>query len=175
MVAEAAAGDAADVVAPLRGTIQRIEPDVPVRITLQSEVVERALASRRFTMLLLGGFSLVGLLLAGVGIYGVVAYSVARRTREMGIRVALGAEPSSVRRMVVGVAMRLVAGGVAVGIVGSLLTSRLLQGLLYEVQPGDPITLVGVTLLLLATALLASWVPARAGTRADPTVTMRAE
>ena len=126
-------------------------------------------------MMLLGGFSVVGLLLAGVGIYGVVAYSVARRTREMGIRVALGADPSSVGRMVVGSSMRLVVGGVVVGIAGAVFATRLLRGLLYEVQPGDPLTLAGVTLVLVATALLASWIPARAGTRTDPMVTMRAE
>jgi ABC-type antimicrobial peptide transport system permease subunit len=126
-------------------------------------------------MLLLGGFSFVGLLLAGVGIYGVVAYSVARRTREMGIRVALGADPASVGRMVIRSAMQLVMGGIVVGVAGALAASRLLRSLLYEVEPGDPLTLVGVTALLVGTALLASWFPARAGTRTDPMVTMRAE
>ena len=175
VVVEAAAGDATSAVGPLRETIRRVDPDVPVRVVLQREVVDTALASRRFMMLLLGGFSVVGLLLAGVGIYGVVAYSVARRTREMGLRVALGADPSSVGRMVGGNSMRLVVGGVVVGIAGAVFATRLLQGLLYEVQPGDPLTLAGVTLLLVATALLASWIPARAGTKTDPMVTMRAE
>ncbi len=175
VVAEASAGDAASVVGPLRETIRRVDPDVPVRVVLQREVVDSALASRRFMMMLLGGFSVVCLLLACVGIYGVVAYSVARRTREMGIRVALGADPSSVGRMVVGSSMRLVVGGVVVGIAGAVFATRLLRGLLYEVQPGDPLTLAGVTLVLVATALLASWIPARAGTRTDPMVTMRAE
>jgi predicted permease len=175
VLAEAAAGDGASVAAPLRETIQRVDPDVPVRIVLQREVVDDALASRRFMMMLLGGFSVVGLLLAGIGIYGVVAYSVARRTREMGIRVALGADPASVGRMVMRGSMRLVVGGIVVGIAGAMLASRLLTSLLYEIRPGDPLTLVGVTLVLVGTALLASWIPARAGTRTDPMVTMRAE
>ncbi len=175
IVAEASAGDAATAAGPLRETIQRVDPDVPVRIVLQSEVVDDALASRRFMMMLLGGFSIVGLLLAGVGIYGVVAYSVARRTREMGIRVALGADPSSVGRMVMGGSMRLVVGGIVVGLAGALLASRLLTSLLYQVEPGDPVTLAAVSAVLVGTALLASWIPARAGTRTDPMVTMRAE
>lgn len=175
IVAEASNGDAAAVAGVLRETIQRVEPDVPVRIVLQQEVVDDALASRRFMMLLLGGFSVVGLLLAGVGIYGVVAYSVARRTREMGIRVALGADPGSVGRMVVRSSMTLVAGGIVVGVVGAVAATRLLRSFLYEVAPGDPITLVGVTLILVGTALLASWLPARTGTRTDPMITMRAE
>jgi putative ABC transport system permease protein len=175
LVAEAEAGDAGSAAIALRETVQRIDPDVPLRIVLQEQVVEDSLASRRFVMLLLGGFSGIGLLLAGVGIYGVVAYSVARRTREMGIRVALGADPASVGRMVMRSSMKLVVGGIIAGIAGALLSSRLLQSLLYEVRPGDPATLVGVTTILVLTALLASWFPARAGTRTDPMVTMRAE
>lgn len=175
IVAEAANGDAAMVAGVLRQTIQRVEPDVPVRVVLQQELVDDALESRRFMMLLLGAFSVVGLLLAGVGIYGVVSYSVARRTREMGIRVALGADPASVGRMVVRSSMKLVAGGIVVGVGGAIAATRLLQSFLYEVTPGDPVTLVGVTALLVATALLASWLPARTGTRTDPMITMRAE
>jgi predicted permease len=175
VVAEAEVGRGADITGPLRETVQRVDSDIPIEVTTQQEVVDDALASRRFMMLLLGGFSLVGLLLAGVGIYGVVAYSVARRTREMGIRVALGADPGSVGRMVIHASMRLVAGGVVVGIGGAILTSRLLQSFLYGVSPGDPVTLIGVTAVLVGTALLASWLPARAGTRTDPMVTMRAE
>jgi putative ABC transport system permease protein len=170
-----AESDVASAPAVLRSTIEAMDSDVPVRIVMQQQVVDDAMASRRFLMLLLGGFSLVGWMLAGIGIYGVVAYSVARRTREMGIRVALGAEPSSVGRMIVRSSMRLVGGGVVVGVVGAVLTSRLLSGFLYEVQPGDPLTVAGVTILLVGTALLSSWLPARAGTRADPMVTMRAE
>jgi putative ABC transport system permease protein len=175
VVAEAESGDTGAAAAALLGTVQRIDPEVPLRVVLQQTVVDDALASRRFVMLLLGGFSFVGLLLAGVGIYGVVAYSVARRTREMGIRVALGADPASVGRMVIRSAMQLVMGGIVVGVAGALAASRLLRSLLYEVEPGDPLTLVGVTALLVGTALLASWFPARAGTRTDPMVTMRAE
>lgn len=170
-----AESDPASAPSVLRSTIEGMDSDVPLRIMMQQEVVDEAMASRRFVMLLLGGFSVVGWMLAGVGIYGVVAYSVARRTREMGIRVALGADPAAVGRMIVRSSMRLVGGGVVVGVVGAVLASRLLRGLLYEVQPGDPLTVTGVTVLLVGTALVSSWLPARTGTRADPMVTMRAE
>jgi len=175
VVAEAEAGSGADIASVMREVIQRIDSDVPIQVTTQAQIVDDALASRRFTMLLLGGFSLVGLLLAGVGIYGVVAYSVARRTREMGIRVALGADPNSVGRMVIRSSMRLVAGGVVVGTAAAILTARLLRSFLYGVTPGDPVTMLGVIAVLVGTALMASWLPARAGTRADPMVTMRAD
>jgi predicted permease len=175
VVIEAANGEPGTVAGVVRSTIERLDSDVPIEIVSQQQIVDDAMAARRFMMLLLGGFSIVGLLLAGVGIYGVVSYSVARRTREMGIRVALGAEPASVSRMVMRSSMQLVAGGVVVGLVGSLAASRLLGSMLYDVAPTDPITLVGVTVTLVVTALLASWIPARAGTKTDPMVTMRAE
>jgi predicted permease len=175
LVVEAENGDPTAIISVVRSTIQGLDSDVPIRMELQQSIVEDALASRRFTMTLLGGFSIVGLLLAGVGIYGVVAYSVARRTREMGIRVALGADPSSVSGMVVRSSMRLVGGGVLVGLGGAVLTSRFLRSLLYEVGPNDPATMVVVTLTLVVTALFASWLPARAGTRSDPMITMRSE
>lgn len=175
VVVEAENGDVGSVAGVLRSTIERMDSDVPVQVTTLQEVIDDALASRRFMMMLLGGFSVVGLLLAAIGIYGVVAYSVARRTREMGIRVALGAPPSSVGAMVIRSSMQLVVGGVIVGLVGAVFSARLLQGLLYQVAPGDPLTLGVVTVLLVGTALLASWVPARSGTRTDPMITMRAE
>lgn len=175
VVVEAVNGDAASLAGTLRSTIERLDSDVPIQLFTQQEVLDDALASRRFMILLLGGFSIVGLMLAAVGIYGVVSYSVARRTREMGIRVALGAQPTSVGAMVVRSSMQLVAGGVIVGLIGAVFAARLLQSMLYEVAPGDPITLGLVTVLLIGTALIASWIPARAGTRADPMITMRAE
>ena len=126
-------------------------------------------------MMILGGFSLIALILAGVGIYGVVSFTVAQRTREMGIRLALGADPGSVLRLVMGEALRMVALGFALGVPGALILSRMMASLLYEVSPWDVPTLVVVPLGLLATALLASWIPARGGTRVDPMVAIRAE
>lgn len=115
MVVEATAGSAADLIPAVRSTLQRLEPDVPIQIATMDSLVSTSLAQRRFVMMLLGGFSLTALLLAVVGIYGVVSYSVARRTREMGIRMALGADGGSVRAMVVKGAMSMVAGGLLMG------------------------------------------------------------
>lgn len=175
LVVEAETGDIASIAPAVRATIERLDPDVPVELVPQEDVVADALATRRFMMTLLAGFSIVGLLLAAVGIYGVVSYSVARRMREMGIRVALGADPASVGRMVIASSMRLVVAGLVVGLVVSAFAARLLGSMLYEVAPFDPLTLVAVTAILTLTAFGASWVPARAGTRTDPMVTMRAE
>lgn len=175
VVAEAEAGNTSSIIGAVRSTVERLDSDVPVTVVPHQTVIDRGLASQRFLTMLLGAFSVIGLLLAAVGIYGVVAYSVARRRREMGIRVALGAQPSSVGAMVVRSSMRLVSGGIVVGLVGAVFGARILESQLYEVEPGDPVTLVGVTAVLLGTALLASWLPARAGTRTDPMITMRAE
>jgi len=175
LVVEAALGDPAALAGPVRATIQALEPDVPMRIRSQTAVMAESTASRRFVLVLFGAFSALGLLLAAIGIYGVVSYSVARRTREMGIRVALGAEPRSVVALVVNGAMRMVVGGLFAGLFAALALTRLLENLLHEVSPADPLTLVSVVVLLGTIALIASWLPARAGTRVDPISTMRAE
>ena len=175
VVVESVTEEATPLLTPLRSTVERLDSDVPLDVVLHRTVIERSLASQRFMTMLLGAFSIVGLLLAAVGIYGVVAYSVARRKREMGIRVALGAPPAAVGAMVIRSSMRLVLGGIVVGLVAAVFGARLLESQLYEVTPGDPTTLVAVTVILVATALLASWLPARSGTRVDPMIAMRAE
>jgi putative ABC transport system permease protein len=175
VVVEAANGDAAALTPALRDRLRAADPDVPVRIRTLASVVRASLGERRFVMLVLGGFSLTALILAGVGIFGVVSYSVARRTREMGIRLALGADPGGVLRLVMAAAMRMVAAGLVAGVVGALAFTRIMRSLLYQVSPSDPWALAAATLLLGGAALLASWLPARAGTRVDPMVTMRAE
>lgn len=175
VVVESSLGDAGGVMAGLRETIRRVDPDVPLRLaTMRSQVLE-SIAERAFVLMLFGAFALIALVLATVGIYGVVSYSVARRTREMGIRIALGADTDSVLGMIVGASMRMVVVGLAVGLIAALGLTRLLVGMLYGVNPADPLTLVTVLVALAGTAALASWVPARAGTRVDPMVTMRAE
>jgi ABC-type antimicrobial peptide transport system permease subunit len=126
-------------------------------------------------MLLLTGFSIVALVLAVVGIYGVVSYSVARRTREMGIRVALGADPGAVLGLVMRSSMAMVGVGLAIGVVGAVLAGRVMRGLLYGIDALDPLALSGGVVVLAASALVATWMPARRGTRVDPMVTMRAE
>jgi predicted permease len=175
LLVESANGDAGAVGPLLRETIQRRDSDVPISLTTQEAIVAGSVAPREFTMLLLAGFSLVALLLAVVGIYGVVSYSVAQRTREMGIRLALGADPGGVVGLVMRGSMRMVLFGLAVGVGGALLTGRVMQGMLYGIAPTDPIAIVSGVLILGGAALVASWVPARLGTRVDPMVTMRSE
>ncbi len=175
VVVEASNGDAAGLTAALRDRLRVADPDVPVRISTLSSVVRASVGERRFVMLVLGGFSLTALILAGVGIFGVVSYSVARRTREMGIRMALGADPGGVLRLVMSAAMGMVVLGLVVGVAGALVLTRVMRSLLYEVSPTDPLALVVATLLLAGAALVASWLPARAGTRVDPMITMRSE
>jgi ABC-type antimicrobial peptide transport system permease subunit len=175
VLVEAADGDPESVVQSLRSIVQRLEPDVPLRPVSQASLVGDSVAAREFTMMLLTGFSLVALALAVVGIYGVVSYSVARRTREMGIRLALGADPSTVLRMVMGASLRMVTGGLVLGTIGALLVGRLMRGLLYGVAPTDPVAVLAGVVLLGSAAALASWLPARVSTRVDPLVAMRAE
>lgn len=171
-----AAGDEAGAVAPLlRRALMDADSDIAVEIELLADRVAGSVADRRFMLLVLGGFAALALTLAAVGIYGVVSYTVARRTREMGIRLALGAEPGSVRGLVLGGAMRTVVVGLVLGVAGAFVVNRLLESFLFDVAPYDPLTFVAVPLLLLGTALLASWVPARRSTRVDPIQAMRAE
>jgi putative ABC transport system permease protein len=177
-VAESATGDSSLLAGPVRTAVREADPDIPVRIRHLGAVRAESMAERRFILFVLGGFSLLGLLLAAAGIYGVVSYSVARRTREMGVRLALGADPGSVRNRVLRDALRPVVVGLVLGVTGAGLLVGALRGLpelLYRVEPNDPATWVGVTLLLLAVGVGASWLPARRGTRVDPMVTMRAE
>jgi len=175
VMVESANGDPAALVGALRATLRSADPDVPPEIETLSSVLLDSVGQRRFVMFVLGGFSLTALLLAGVGIFGVVSYTVARRTREMGIRVALGAAPSSVRGAVMRHAMGMVALGLVVGLAAALGLGRLMHGLLYGVSATDPLSIASAALVLAAVALLASWIPARAGTRVDPMITMRAE
>jgi putative ABC transport system permease protein len=159
----------------LRATLNEADANVPPRIATLSSALHDSLGQRRFVMLLLGGFSLTALILSWVGIFGVVSYGVAQRTREMGIRIALGATPAGMRRMLVGNAMRMVAGGLVVGLGGAFVVTRLLRSMLYNVRPLDPVAIFGAVALLSLAGLVASWIPAASGTRVDPIVTMRAE
>jgi putative ABC transport system permease protein len=175
VVVKAASGSPERLVPLVRRALQAADPDVPVRIRTLGGVVRESLGERRFVMVVLGGFGLTALVLAGVGIFGVVSYSVARRSREMGIRLALGARPGTVRGSVVRGAMGMVAVGLTAGLAGTFVLSRTMQSLLYEVSPTDPLAVVVAVALLVAVGLLASWLPARAGTRVDPMVTMKAD
>ncbi len=175
LLAESVTGDPSLVAQPLRSIVRQADDQVPVQIRYMKDVVLDSLGDRTFMLFVLGGFAALALILAAVGIYGVVAYSVAQRTREMGVRLALGAQPDSVRGLVLKGALRPVVIGLVLGVLGGRLLSGVVEGFLYEVEPSDPLTFVGVSLLLLLAALVASWVPAFRGTRVDPIIAMRAE
>jgi putative ABC transport system permease protein len=158
-----------------RGILQDVDPEIPARFRTFSQVYYASLGSRRFNVILIGFFGIVALLLATAGVFGVMAYSVSRRTREIGVRVALGAGSSDVLRMVLNQGLRTIFIGVAIGIAGSLALTRTVQSLLFGVTPTDPLTFGGVTLLLVAAALLACFIPARRATKVDPMVALRYE
>jgi predicted permease len=167
-------GDPTALAPALRQAVLALDPNLPLSdvSTLESRL-DRSTAQRRFNALLMGLFAGLALLLAAVGLYGVVASSVTERTREIGLRVALGAAPRDVTLGVVRQGLRLVASGVALGLVAALALARLLSSLLYGISPSDPSTLAGVTLVLGASALLASWLPAQRASRLDPLAALR--
>jgi ABC-type antimicrobial peptide transport system permease subunit len=169
------AGDPAELIAPIRARVAALDPEVPAQYATLESIVAASTADRRFLMIVLGVFAAVALTLSAVGIYGVVSYSVVRRSREMGIRLALGAPPARVRTMVILNAMQMVLIGMVGGLIGARLLSRFFASLLWQVSPTDPWTAAGVVLALAATAWLASFVPARRGAAVDPLLTMRSE
>jgi predicted permease len=175
VVTKTASAPAAFAVA-VRTALQRIDPDLPVgRVSTMETVEQESLGSRRFPMLLLGAFGAVALLLAVVGVYGVVSYLVTQRTREIGIRVALGARRAQVLRMIVAGAMRPVALGLAIGAAGAVFASRLLGTLLFAVEPGDPAVIAGIAALLAVAAATASLVPGARATRVDPMTVLKVD
>jgi putative ABC transport system permease protein len=159
----------------LRAAVRAVDPDVPVVLQTMPELVARTVAERRFTMLMLGTFGGLALLLAIVGIYGVVSYAVAQRTREIGVRRALGATPGRVGRLVLGTTLTAVVPGLVAGALLTLVNSRALGAFLYGVSPFDVPTLLLVVVALGAAALVASLVPAWRATRVDPLIAMRSE
>lgn len=139
------------------------------------QIVTDSIADRRFSMLLLGIFAALALLLAAVGIYGVISYTVAQRTREIGIRIALGAGQADVLKEVAAQSMAPVILGLAIGLAASFGLTRLMSGMLYGVNPGDPITVGAVSVILAVVAIIATIVPARRATRVAPVVALRYE
>ena len=161
---------------PIKKALAEVLPDRPVsQVEIMEEIVRNSTGSRRFPMLLLSGFALLALVLAAVGIAGVANYSVAQRTQEIGIRVALGARSNDVLRLVLRGSMNWVLLGILLGIPGSIGVTRLLSGLLYGVRPTDPAVLGAVSVLLTGVALLASYIPARRAMRVDPMIALRYE
>jgi len=168
--------DPSIVAAAIREAVRTIDRDQPVdKVTTMSAVVSASMVGRSFYMQLLGTFAALAFILASVGIYGVVSYSVAQRTREIGIRVALGAGRRDVLGLVLKEALRLTTLGVALGLVGAFAATRVLRSLLFEVKPTDPTTFICLSLLLTLVALLASYIPARRATKVDPLVALRYE
>jgi putative ABC transport system permease protein len=170
------AGDPVALAPAVRAELHAVDPEQPVyNVRAMDEVVSEAMGSRRFNLVTLGVFAGVAMLLAAVGIYGVMAFSVSQRTHEIGVRMALGAHRSDVLRLVVGQGMRLALAGVALGVGLGLLLSRVLRGMVFRVSPFDPLTFAVVAGLLAGVALLACAVPARRASRVDPMVALRHE
>jgi predicted permease len=168
--------DTAAIPVELRKQVQAVDPELPVfGAQTLNEMVSESLSERRFSMEMVGLFGLTALLLAGLGIYGVISYMVSERTHEIGIRLALGAQRSSILRMILRQGLGLAIAGAAVGLVCALIVSHLMAGLLYGVRPTDPVTFAGVAVLLLGVALLACYIPARRAIRVDPMIALRYE
>ena len=168
--------NAAAFAAPIREAIRSVERDAPVSaVTTLSALARSATAESRFYLTLLMAFAIIAVMLAAVGVYGVMAYSVSRRTHEIGIRIALGAEPTSVMRAIVGRGISVAGVGAAAGLAVAFALTRLMRGILYGVSPTDPWTFAAVTALLIGVALVATLAPAMRATRIDPLVALRAE
>jgi putative ABC transport system permease protein len=162
--------------AAVRGQIAALNKDQPVfNVRTMEQIVSQSVAPRRFSMLLLAVFAVVALVLAIIGIYGMLSYAVAQRTREIGLRMTLGAQRTDVMRLVIGHGMKLAIAGVALGLIASFALTRTMKNLLFGVSATDPITFGMITLVLTIVALFACWIPARRATKVDPIVALRYE
>jgi predicted permease len=159
-----------------KAAVHALDPGIPVDdVKPLDRLLTQSISDRHLVIVLVGAFALVALVLAGLGIYSVIAYNVAQRTSEFGVRMALGAEPGSILRLVLREGLLLAGLGLAVGLAVSLALTQLLQSLLYEVSATDPLVFIGTSLFLVAVALLACWLPARRATKVDPITALRAE
>jgi putative ABC transport system permease protein len=171
-----ASGDPQNYVAAIRREVRALDKNLAVsNLRTMEQLVSATIATPRLVVLLFGGFAAVAMLLAALGIYGVMAYAVTQRTREIGVRVALGAQTRDVMKLIIGHGMKLAVIGVAIGLAASFGLTRLMSELLFGVGPTDPLTFVGIALLLAAVALLACWIPARRATKVDPIIALRCE
>jgi predicted permease len=169
-------GEGSGVVPGIRDALRRLDPSLPIyRVRTLGEVVAQASARSVVTLFLIGSASIVALLLGAIGLYGVMSYVVSLRIYEVGIRLALGAQPREVRRLISRHGLAIAAVGIAIGLAGALALSRLLAALLYEVGPRDPVVLVAAATLVLVVSVVASWLPARRAAAVDPALALRAE
>jgi putative ABC transport system permease protein len=160
----------------VRNAIWAVDEDQPVAaIDTMDHIVSEAIARQRFSMLLLGIFAALALVLAAVGVYGVMSYSVAQRTHEIGIRMALGARRSDVLQMTIKQGLKLVSAGMMLGLAAAFLMTRVLASLLFGISATDPVTFIGISLVLFAVAIVASYVPALRATKVDPIIAVRAQ
>jgi len=160
----------------VRAVLQGLDPDLPNSdFQPLQEIVDQAVSPRRFVTVLLGGFSVLALILACLGIYGVISYSVTQRTNELGIRLALGASLSAILRLIITQGVKLVLVGLVAGLVAAFALTRLLSSLLFGISTTDPLTFMGIAALLMVIALVACYIPARRATKVDPMVALRYE
>jgi ABC-type antimicrobial peptide transport system permease subunit len=169
-------GDAGSLLNAIRSTVQSVDSAQPVYdAKTMDQRVDFALAPQRLVVTLLGAFAAIALFLSALGLYGIISYTVAQRTQEIGVRMALGARSSEVQRSVVGQGMQLALAGVVAGSLIAWVLARSLPSLLYEVRASDPISFVATVIMLIAVAVFASWLPARAAARVDPATALRYE
>src|SRR5262249_30632462 len=168
--------DQSTLLAAVQREVKALDPNLPVsNVRTMEEVMAQSLATRRFVLLLFGLFAGLALSLATVGVYGVLTASVSQRTREFGIRIALGGTARDVGRLIVGQGLKLVLSGIALGLVGALALQRVIGKLLFGVSPTDPLTYAVIASLLIGVAVLACWIPARRATKVDPLGALRSE
>jgi len=171
-----AAGDPSTLLPPIRRELASLDTNVPLsKVVTMADLMDESLAPSRFRGALIGAFALFAMILAALGVYGVMAYALSRRTSEIGIRVALGARPAQVLNLMIGQALRLSLTGVFIGLVAALWLTRFLKGLLFEVAAADPVTFAAAAVILIATALAASYLPARRAMKVDPMSALRHE
>jgi ABC-type transport system, involved in lipoprotein release, permease component len=174
MVRTSAGADA--TMRSLRAAVPGVSPSLTAaNLRPMQDVLAQSVAEPRFNMMLVCAFAVLALLLSAIGVYGVIAYSVAQRTHEIGVRMALGAAGSDVLRLVIGEGLAIAAAGVTLGLVGAAALTRVMAGLLFGVTPRDPLTFAAGAVLLLIVSVMASYLPARRATRVEPVTALRAE
>jgi putative ABC transport system permease protein len=168
--------DPVTVAVGITDVVHKVDPNLPItHMTTMDGLLSDSVSPRRFSAVLVGIFAALALLLAAIGIYGVMGYTVTQRTQEIGLRMALGAQLTNVRGMILGQTLKLTLIGVGLGLAGAFVLARFLASLLFGIGTYDPVTFLGVALLLIGVALAASYIPARRAMRVDPIVALRCE